>query len=489
MRRFLSLKKAWLLGYFITAGIYLSAQTHSFRFFPVNNTSLIFQAFIGKLDSHFFLLNRTIKNDSLMLHVYDTVAKTGVDRHYYFSAELTSVLIFEKSMVFIGVSRKGSGKMACHFLEVNEQGDLVRTTESIISTLNLPLRMIHSTDQKHVLFYQYARKGNDTTFVQGSMISWDGNLEKELMYSFTFDKEKNAEPEIFLDNAGNTHIMVFDKPSNYRISTDLTINSIAFADKEIVSETFMLQKVKLKTMRIFQNKIYDCLQIEGLYADGMDRITSGLYSLTAPFNRKNELSPRFIPFSREMIKDFKGGYSATDATIRNSLELRGWVYSDSGSFAMLALAVNSLRNPRGQLLDASRPVFQGFVRGNSPLAISSNRWNASKQIFIKMGKNQGIDWQHIQKLDLFSDKATSNLLFLVGGEKEKISFALYQADSKEEPYPVWVSLKDGKPIIEKFPKKQLTFSPIKFLSHNQYGSLYMNMESGEGGIMLIYGKD
>jgi hypothetical protein len=477
----------------LAAGISVAAQTHSFRFFPIDDLPLIYQGFLGRVGSHFFLLNRT-KVNTLDVYIYDTVLQKGASHSFPVPGQLMSVSVRGKSIAFITISPGEEQNMKCNFLELDENGTVLRKKQNIIQTINVPLKVISSNDQKKILFYQYSRKGNDSGYIQASLFGADGEIEKQLAYSFKYDRERNIEPETFLDNAGNTHILVYDKYSNYRISTDLTLNSIPFNEEEIVSETFTLQKIKLKTMRVFQNDQSDVLQAEGLYTDGMDKVTSGIYSISFPHERKSELKPRFIPFSPEMIKSFKKGFSATDATIRNSLQLQDMIYSDSGSFAVMRLSVDYLVNPknsmpgRGRFYRNSLPMTDMAFR-ESILVSRAKNWNAPKLIFIKLEDREGIEWQSIRTLDVFrrSDDMY-NRIFLVSGEKVKLSLVLYQADEKDEPHPVFISMKDGKQVIEKFPEKELFFSPIQFLSHEQYGSLYLNTKTGEGGIMVIEEK-
>ncbi|MEO8172004.1 MAG: hypothetical protein ABI581_02930 [Sediminibacterium sp.] len=488
------IKKSWLLTLCLTAVISVTAQTHSFRFFPISDLPLLYQGFLGRIGSNFFLLNRA-KMNGLGIYIYDTVSQKGTTHEFPFPGQLTGFSVRQHSISFLSITPAEQGSMKYYFLELDEQGSVLRKKINTISTINVPLKMIVSRDQKRVLFYQYSRKGNDSAFINGSLIGPDGEIEKQLAYSFRFDKERNIEPETFLDDAGNTHILVYDKYNNYRISTDLTLNTIPYEEEEIVSETFTLQKIKLKTMRVFQNDPNNVLQIEGLYTDGMDKVTSGIYSISFPRVRRSELKPRFIPFTEEMIKSFKKGFSATDATIRNSLQLHDMIYSDSGSFAVMRLSIEVMINPRTNMNERSKYYrntlpFNELSTQQSMLVSRAKNWNAPKLIFIKLEDKQGIEWQSIRTLDVFrrSDDMY-NRFFLVGGEKEKISMVLYQADDKDEPHPVLISMKDGKQQIEKFPEKELFFSPIQFLAHDQYGSLYLNTKTGEGGILLIQEKE
>lgn len=102
----------------------------------------------------------------------------------------------------------------------------------------------------------------------------------------------------------------------------------------------------------------------------------------------------------------------------------------------------------------------------------------------------GIQWYTGRSLDIFAaDDELYNRIFFIGGEKEEVPLVLYQADALDEPSPVLITMKDGKQILDKFPEKKLIFSPMLFLDHFQYGSVYLNTETGVGGLLVIQTKE
>lgn len=482
-------KKLSLLIFFVITGVTAFTQTLGFRFFPIKDVPLISQGFIGKIDSRFFLLNRA-NSEAVDLFIYDTLTNKTGRKTYPFPRQVMSIMTNEKSIVFIGV-KQTLDSTRYHYLEVDAQGELIRKKDGLITVLNLPLRVVNSSDEKYTLLYQYLRKGTDSAFIQGSLIGTNGELKKQLAYSFKHDKDRDDEPEIAVDNNGNTHVLVFDKYSNYRISTELTLNTMMLNKEEISSEVFSLQKVKLKNMRLFQNTQCNCMQAEGMYTDGTQKVTQGLYSIAFPFVRKNELIPRFAYIGSDMIKNFKKGFSATEATIRNSLQLQEMVYSDSGSFAVMRLSLDLLQQPGQKWTDNGRYALPrtDLSLGRSVVMMRAGRWNAPKLIYLKMAKENGIEWQTTQSLDVFSfSENMYNRVFLIGAEQREILTVLYQASEDDEPHPVLVSMKDGLEHTEKFPEKRMVFSPVQLLGPKQYGSLYLNTSSGEGGVMLIEKK-
>ena len=283
------------------------------------------------------------------------------------------------------------------------------------------------------------------------------------------------------------------------------------------------------------------MQVEGLYVNGSGKNNKGIYSIAFPLGRKNALAPRFIPFSLEMIKNFKRGFSATEESILNSLQLQEIIYSDWGSFAVLALtngipqqsagyrpeddptrksfyrnlntsrvleyqppiATTSSTTPTGTNIPRTRivnqnfdkyanaaPIITGMPVKFSSLSSSASGRNAPKIICIKLDAEQGFRWYTSRTLDVFNNgRDTYNRILLIGGEKETIPFVLYQADVLDEPYPLLVTMKDGIQLFEKFPEKKLVFSPFQFLNPSHYASLYQNKETGVGGLLFIHTKE
>ncbi len=516
----------------IVLPVMVMAQKRQFRFFSIPEIELQNQALIGRLGSHFFVFNLTDASN-LNLYMYDTSVQKGETRVYDLPRPLSAINVQEHSILFSSVT-PGSKGTEYHFLELDERGEVLQKKEGMLNVWKGLVNTIASPDKKYMLFYQFRKTLNDSMTLRGSLLDRNGNLQKQMDYAFKQDSVRDTEPELFLDIFGNTHILVFDKFANYRLSTDLTVNTIPIGDEHIFSETFSFEKVKLKTMRISQNNACKCLQAEGVYIDGSSKLNKGIYSIVLPAGRGNELVPRFIPFSHDMIKSFRKGFSATDETILRSVQLQEIAYSDSGSFAILRLNAGMLQRTQGlrPLEDLSPKAInpiQGLSRAGeymaqvssgrssrtpvvlsqpppnanatqsvgssrmstessatSPLTSRSSSWNAPKLICLKLENEKGFEWTETKTLDVFAPAyQVYNRLFLVPGEDREISALLYQADRFDEPQPVFVTLKDGQQTIQKIPEKKLLFYPLLFLDRQQYASLYRNTETGSGGLMVI----
>ncbi|MEN9686423.1 MAG: hypothetical protein RLZZ28_2209 [Bacteroidota bacterium] len=506
------------------------AQTHEFRFFPLKDPVLQQQGFMGKLGASFFLVDQT-PGANLGLSIYDTLSRSVKTVLYDFPRQILTVIKYEQSFLLLALSRQNAA-VFFQLLEINEGGEVISKNSGLLNGLSNRPRFLNSANKNFFLFYQLAKKSADSSFISGVLIGKDGIARKQLAYSFKQDKEQDAEPEIFLDNAGNTHVLVYDRYNNYRISCDLAVNTIPVNEEQMISETFNFRNTKLKSMHVFQNNECNCMQAEGMYVDGVSKNNKGLYSIAFPVGRKNELAPRFIPYTAEMIHEFKKGFSATDAMIQNSLQLYDWVYANSGSFALLKLSygmpkrVSSMQPDEdisnrslNRNLSISRaadfqppsttsattptrirtlpgsadkyanaaPLINGFSPSNSSALLSrASGRNAPKLICIKLSREKGFEWHDSYPIDIFiSGNELHNRIFLIGGENESISMVKYQADNKDEPFPVMITLKAFNRMVEKFPVKKLLFSPLQFLEHAQYGSLYANTENGEQGILLV----
>lgn len=132
------------------------------------------------------------------------------------------------------------------------------------------------------------------------------------------------------------------------------------------------------------------------------------------------------------------------------------------------------------------PLQGGMPARTSPLSSRATGRNAPKLLFLKLDKDQGFAWYGSRPLDVFHLSGESyNRQFLSAGSSAEIQVLLYQADQLEEPYPYLVTLRNGHQIQQKLPEKKMLFSPLQSLYRNQYVSLYLNTETGEGGILLI----
>lgn len=532
-------RKMLLCGFCFVTAITLRAQTNGFSFFPVKEQAVLQQVMAGMLGSRFFLMNQP-SLPGLRLYIYDTATKTGTTHTYSFPQPISAVQVQDTVIRFLATSGEQEGLVA-NLLELDKDGHIIRRQHLPLPGLQGPVRLLTSNDSQLWLFSQVIRKNADSAVLRAVLAGADGKMRRQLLYSFRHHAELEADPELFLDNQGNTHIMVYDKYTNYRMSSDLTVNTVPVNEELIVSETFTFEKVKLKTMRVFQNNSCNCLQAEGMYVDGTTRNNKGIYSMAFPAGRKNELAPRFIPFTADMIRSFRKGFSATDAMVQNSLQLQDILYTDSGSVAVLRLAVgipqrvDDLRfqsdagsmdalsrslaisrasdisvpvstgtgstrasgtTPRvrqvagGDKYANAAPLQSGMPAKTSPLSSRSTGRNAPKLLFIKLDKDQGFAWYSGRPLDIFNlPEESYNRQFLSAGSSSGIQVLLYQADQLEEPYPYLVTLRNGRQSQQKLPEKKMLFSPLQFLSPNQYASLYLNTETGEGGVMLIKEED
>lgn len=526
-----------MLVFWLAATTRLAAQQYEFNFLPIKDLAVEQQNIVGKLGDHLFLQNHQ-NPQALELLLYNISTQNSKTRNYPFPTQKMVVLASETTLLFVSTALS-NGVLTAWFLEIDQQGEVVLKKEMPLP-MNKPLvHLLPSADKKHILFYQLSKRNPDSSFINGVIASAAGEQKKQLSYSFRHSTELDMEPVVFLDNHANTHVLVTDKYSNYRISGDLTLNTIPFAEEQIISETFSFNQVKLRDLRVFQNNECSCLQAEGMYVSGLDKHNKGIYSIAFPPGRKNELAPRFIPFQPDMIRQFRAGFSATDETIQKNLEIQDILYSDSGSYVIARLNVgvpqklsslntggtdasskavaqslaigraNDLqpvlttnpvvtnttqrtRGPRRNGSDVSPESSSSMVSGSgsqyqSPLSSRASGRNAPKFVCIKLDKELGFSWYTTRSLDIFSTELYNKPL-LAGPAADALTLIIYQPGAQDEPYPVFIDIHKGKQVPEKIPVKKLLFSPPTMLTDNRFGAIYLNTETFEGGILLANRK-
>lgn len=531
MRFFFGYKKGVAACLLISIVLQAGAQDQRFRFFPINRPGILREGFAGQLGKHFlFVEEGGIKGARLYLH--DTAANSGKEYEYLFPTSINAIHIQDTAAIVFSLT--GSNPVILHLLEINEEGKELRRKDIHLPLVRGGVKLISSDNRQSHLLYQLVKKQGDSLLLQGVIINRDWAIQKTLSYGLAHNTEMDAEPEVFLDNMANTHVVVYDKFSNYRISTDLTLNTVPAAEETMISETFSFQKVKLKTMKIFQNNECNCIQSEGMYAEGQGKKNRGIYSIAFPPGRQNQLAPRFIPFTEEMIRNFRKGFSATDEMVQNSLQLHDILYSDSGSFVLLRLQVGMVQrnNALGEtdpslgylsksvaisratdpvLVTTSsssspatanspvprmRPATNGDryantntmagngLKNQSPLYSKSTGRNAPKIIVVKLDKDKGIDWYQGKSLDQFAvSEEAYNRQYIAAGIPNEIRMLLYEADAQEEPSPVMLSMLDGQLVKEKVPAKKIVWMPPRFIRPGVLGAIYY--ENGINGLLIV----
>lgn len=506
------------------------AQNQSFRFFPLSQPGILREGFVGQFGKQ-FLFVAAESSPGIGLYLHDTATGKGKVFTYPFPKTANAVYIQDSAATVFSLT--GTNPVVLHLLEVNEEVQELRRKEIELPLLRGGVKLISSDNRQSHLLYQVIKKQGDTSLLLGVIIDRNWTIRKTLSYGFGYNTEMDAEPEVFLDNMANAHVVVYDKYSNYRISTDLTLNTVPAAEETMISETFSFQKVKLKTMKIFQNNECNCIQAEGMYADGQGKKNRGIYSIAFPPGRQNQLAPRFIPFAEEMIRSLRKGFSATDEMIQNNLQLHDILYSDSGSFVLLRLQVGMVQrnNAPGEvdpslgylsksvaISRATDPVIttntsSGPATANSPVprmrsVTNNDRYvntntlagnglksqsalyskstgrNAPKIIVIKLDREKGINWYQSKSLDQFSTTESAyNRQYIAAGMPEEIRMLLYEADVQEEPYPVMLSMFDGQVVKDKFPVKKIVLSQPRYIRPGVLGALYYENEIN--GLLLI----
>lgn len=488
------MKKRILLAALVASFISSFAQKHSFRFFAINDTTGRYQNVLGSIHSKIFL---TTRGPGVDLFVYDTVAQMGEVRKYEFPRMMQTTIMREKSIAFVGAFFE-DGKLYYKYLELDENGDSLRGHNDLLTLPSIRPEYALSPDKKHLLYFQSRRLNGDSALLQGTMIGVMGTVEKTLSYSFKHDKERDDFPSVFVDDNGNTHVLVFDKFDNYRLSTDLTINTVPFDEEAIISEAFALRKTKLKTVHFFQDSS-GRINAQGLYADGQTRSVKGLYNIVFPMARKNEVRPKFFAFGPDLVRAFGKNFSATNTQVLDGMRLENFVNTDSGAYAVFRIdrSVNpnaggyylNSGNPRSSLNPGYDPGFTTFPRQAGSQAFvkllsRANYFNTPKLVYLRMNKNHEIEWHVTRGLDVFNTDFRYNRQMFAYDKQDFVTLT-YKADKWDDPQPVLVSFSNGRELVENLPQKYLTFSPLRSLSPKTFGSMFFDPVSGDSGIMLI----
>lgn len=482
----------------------------------------MYQGVLGRIHNKIFLINQN-NPEIVDLYAYDTLSKTGAQYVRRFPRMMLHTLSRPQAFGFVGIYQQ-EDKLRYRYLELGENGDSLRGHEDTLALLNNRFNTLSSPDERHLLYYQCRRFNADSAWLQGTMIGVNGTVEKVLYYTFKHDKERDQEPSVFVDNSGNTHIVVYDKFDNYRISTNITINTISFADEFITSESFDLRKVKLKTMDLLEDVSAGRISAKGLYVNAADFEVQGMYNLSFPLARKNEIRPKYAPFTPEIIKSMTKNFNnQTTSQTLNQLSIEDISNTSGGTTSVFHLdpvgmytgtakqrspydetrifqnqvnlfrvempTVNNLYEMEQKNADIAPSALAAGPRSTPPPSyVAADSWNAPKLVFLRTNANNDFTWHATKGQNIFSLPDPRYNYTLYANDAFETIVLLYENNDLKKadvPRPVLVSFRNGQRVTERVADKLVLFSPVQPLRDRMFGAIYYNPNNYESGIMVI----
>lgn len=158
--------------------------------------------------------------------------------------------------------------------------------------------LVTNEQQNFFLFYHVWVYNQDSAFLFGHLTNRNLDLKKEIAYTFSFKQELDTVSNLLLDSYGNIHLLVYDKPMNYRLSSNLNIHTVPFDSDEMITESFAFQKKKILGLLPLEDPGKKQIHLGGMFLEGHLKNTEGVMHIRMPITRGNGLDYKLFAFQQ-----------------------------------------------------------------------------------------------------------------------------------------------------------------------------------------------
>lgn len=409
--------------------------------------------------------------------------------------------------------------------------------------------LVTNEKQDYFLFYHVWVYNQDSAFLFGHLTNRSLDLKKEIAYTFSFKQDLDTVSNLLLDSYGNIHLLVYDKPMNYRLSSNLNIHTVPFDSEEMITESFAFQKKKILGLLSLEDPIKKQIQLGGLFLEGHSKNTEGIMHISMPVTRGNGLDYKLYAFQQMALQHFEkqsprkpyrmlNGLKPSfllreDGKVRLVAELPAFNYGYTDTTGNYQRSLSRLRFGEASATnveDLSRmntatqnqilpPNTTGIGRGtrNSRQPSSNNipSFDASTTLnpnnnFKEFKPNSPVkfkaissrspryysfnlssqgEWLGYQQKGLdefYNEIYNMHLPVQLGGNFYLVA---YGANKEDKPLPVLIGYEAEKPFIIPLTKDSnlegIRFHQFQKISTNRYMGIYTKEETDLLGVMIL----
>ncbi len=180
--------------------------------------------------------------------------------------------------------------------------------------------LVTNEQQNFFLFYHVWVYNQDSAFLYGHLTNRSLDLKKEIAYTFSYKQELDTVSNLLLDSYGNIHLLVYDKPMNYRLSSSLNIHTVPFDSDEMITESFGFQKKKILGLLPLEDPNKKQILLGGLFLEGHSKNTEGVMHIKMPITRGKGMDYKLYAFQQMALQHLEKQSSRKPYRMLNGLK-------------------------------------------------------------------------------------------------------------------------------------------------------------------------
>lgn len=280
-----------------------NAQQPTLRFFeaalttPVNYRSE--PNLVGKIGSHFMVMDNALLKTKIYL--FDSsfqLAKQTEQLDVVYAAK--KHIIGDKVKIVWNEHHTGD-EWLC-LLILDENGDKVDFRKYEYSNPDrLRLKITSDIQNRYYLFSFIGLDDSLHAVINGVLLDSSWNKIKTFACPFEYNAALERGTVPVVDAAGNIHVFVYDKLSNYRLSARVTVNTIPLDESSIRKQSFQLNKAKLYDPYFFDDPQRRQITLQDFYYDGATKNKEGLAVIDFPYERNEAIRRKLTPMPDSVL--------------------------------------------------------------------------------------------------------------------------------------------------------------------------------------------
>jgi hypothetical protein len=280
-----------------------TAQQPTLRFFeaaestPVNYRSE--PNLVGKVGSNFMVMDNALLKTKIYL--FDSsfqLVKQAEQLDVVYSAKKN---IVGDKVKIVWNEHHTDEEWLC-LLTLDENGDKVDFRKFEYSNPGrLRLKITSDIQNRYYLFSFIGLDDSLHAAINGILLDSSWNKIKTISSPFEYDATLERGTVPVVDALGNIHVFVYDKLSNYRLSTGIKINTIPLKESSIRKQNFRLDKVKLYDPYFFDDPQRKQIQLRDFYYDGATKNKEGLAIIGFPYDGNGAINKKLTPIPDSVL--------------------------------------------------------------------------------------------------------------------------------------------------------------------------------------------
>jgi hypothetical protein len=279
------------------------AQQPTLRFFEAEQTTPVNYRsepnLVGKVGSHFMVMDNALFKTKIYL--FDSsyqLLKQAEQLDVVYGAKKS--IIGDK--VKIAWNEHHTDDEWLCLLTLDENGEKVDFKKYEYSNPDrLRLKITSDIQNRYYLFSFIGLEDSLHAVINGVLLDSSWNKIKTISSPFDYDATLERGTVPVVDAAGNIHVFVYDKLSNYRLSTRVTANTIPLDETSITKQRFQLDKVKLYDPYFFDDPQHNRIQLQDFYYNGSTKNKEGLAVIHFPYERNRAISKKLTPMPDSIL--------------------------------------------------------------------------------------------------------------------------------------------------------------------------------------------